>query len=358
MKILFISHLSGNISAGPCWSVPARIEAQSVIDDVYWINWGNAELQHWRDTKVFHKYTGSDCLKIEQLPFPFNHPDCVVFEGFYSVDSAKFARQLEKVNIPYIVNPRGSLTKQAMNNGSRWKKRIGHLLYFDRFVNNASAIQFLTRQEFEDSISGCSKHFILPNGYNTPSLKKASFAKDRINVVFIGRIDIYHKGLDLLVEASSAIADQLRNANVNFNIYGPLNSDADILNAMLLERNIEDLFTLKGEVSGKEKETVLLNADVFVLTSRFEGHPMGLIEALAYGLPVIVTIGSNMKEEIEKSNAGWSCETSVESIRDGLLQMVNDKETFKKKSFNARKLAGDYDWSVLAAQLHNELSKL
>ncbi len=358
MNILFISHLSGRKSAGPCWSVPARIKAQAALDNVFWLNWGNAELEHWRETGVFHKSVDIPHCELNYLPVPFNKPDFVVFEGFYSVNSTKFARQLEKANIPYIINPRGSLTKQARNNGSKWKKKIAHWLYFDRFINNAASIQFLTRQECEDSIFGCKSHFILPNGFSTPVITKSSFSKNEIRALFIGRIDIYHKGLDILIEACCSIVDILRKVNVKFDVYGPLNAEAKKLKTFLKENNLLDLFDIKGEISGKEKEQVLLYADVFVLTSRFEGHPMGLIEALAYGLPAIVTVGSNMKDEIEKARAGWVCETTVESVRNGLLKMMEDKDAFKIKSVNAINLAKRYDWNVLAKKLHEELEKL
>ena len=358
MNLLFISHLSGKKSAGPCWSVPARIKAQTVIDNVFWLNWGNAELDHWKDTGVFHKSVDILNCDLQNLPTPFNNPDLVIFEGFYSLDSAKFARKLERVGIPYIINPRGSLTKQARSNGSKWKKQIAHWLYFDRFIKNASSIQFLTKQEYEDSIFGCKNHFLLPNGFSTPSTIKSSFSKDVIKVVFIGRIDIYHKGLDILVEACFPIAETLRKAGVIFDIYGPLNDNAEKLKSLLREKGLDDMFELKGETSGKDKEQVLLNADAFVLTSRFEGHPMGLIEALAYGLPAIVTVGSNMKEEIEVADAGWACETSVESVRNGLLKMIEEKDCFIVKSINAAILAKKYDWNVLAKRLHEELKKL
>lgn len=66
---------------------------------------------------------------------------------------------------------------------------------------------------------------------------------------------------------------------------------------------------------------------------------MGLIEALAYGLPVLVTEGANMKEEIQKADAGWGCNTSRESIKECLLKMISDQRRFSEKSKNARDLS-------------------
>lgn len=355
MNILFVSHLSGKLSAGPCWSVPARVKAQSVVDNVFWLNWGRAEVEHWVQTGVFHKSVEFGSCRVCDLPVPFNKPDYVVFEGFYSRNSTLMAKELDKIGVPYIVNPRGSLTKQARNNGSKWKKNIAHLVWFDHFVNHSKAIQYLTKQECDDTSVKNHQYFILPNGFNTPTQTKTSFSEDGLRVVFIGRIDIYHKGLDLLMDAVISVQDELRNANVHFDIYGPSNEDLRLLNQKYAENGISDLFEMKGETTGIAKEKVLLDADVFILTSRFEGHPMGLIEALSYGLPALVTVGSNMKEEIEHADAGWACDTSIESIRNGLLKMIEERARIKAKSENAKQLASQYKWEKLAKQLHEQL---
>lgn len=353
MNILFISHLSGKLSTGPCWSVPASIKAQKKIDKVLWINWGNSELAHWAETGVFHKSSEFDTNNLCTFPIPFNRPDIVVFEGFYSIESVNFAKQLKKKCIPYIIIPRGSLTRHARNNKSKLKKNLAHVLLFNRFIKQAAAIQFLSKQEYTDSITLNTNYFIIPNGFNIPKINKSHFSNNSIIVVYIGRIDIYQKGLDLLVNACKLIADNLRKFNVKIVIYGPYTEDQDILTEQILSFSMDDLFFFKGEISGKAKEEILLDADVFILTSRSEGFSMGLVEALAYGVPVLVTKGSNLKDEIQNYDAGWGCDTEVESIKNALLQMISDKSVFYKKSANALSLARNYGWDNLASQLHN-----
>jgi glycosyltransferase involved in cell wall biosynthesis len=99
----------------------------------------------------------------------------------------------------------------------------------------------------------------------------------------------------------------------------------------------------------------LLNSDVFILTSRFEGHPMALIEALSYGLPCLITRGTNMLEEVQDANAGWVCEISCNSIKDGIIQMLNDVDRLQNKSNNAITLSSKYDWKLIAKSLHKQL---
>lgn len=358
MNILFISHLGSGISAGPHWSVPARIKAQTKYDNVMWINATNASLPHYIETGVYHNFSEYGKLTLACLPAPFNKPDVVAFEGFYYVPSAKFAKELRKKGVPYVITPRGSLTRQARHNASRIKKDIAHLLFFDPFQKGACAIQYLTKQEQTDSKSPCRNSYVLPNGFSTPQRVKTSFSQDRIKGIFIGRIDLYHKGLDTLVEAVTACSPMMRNYSFTIDVYGPKNEDAKKLEQLITVYQLGDIISLKGEIAGKAKENAILDSDVFILPSRFEGHPMGLVEALAYGLPCVVSRGTNMREEIEAADAGWTCDGTTDSLVRALLDVVNERNLFKKKSENAISLAKNYDWDVLAKKFHEKLEEL
>ena len=358
MKILFISHLGSGVSAGPHWSVPARIKAQTKYDIVMWVNTTNVPLPHYLETGVYHNLSEYGKLSLDCLPKPFNKPDVVAFEGFYSAMDAAFAKELKRAGVPYIITPRGSLTRQARHNSSRLKKNIAHLFVFNRFLKNAHAVQYLTKQEMLDSTSPCEMSYVLPNGFTTPQRVKTNFSQNCIKGIFIGRIDLYHKGLDTLVEAVSSCMPMMRNYSFTIDVYGPMNEDAKKMEQMLIDKGLENIITLKGEISGDAKENAILDADVFILPSRFEGHPMGLVEALAYGLPCLVSAGTNMKEEIETANAGWACDGTTDSLVRALLDVVNEKNLFKEKSKNAFNLAKEYDWDRLAARFHDKLEEL
>ena len=151
--------------------------------------------------------------------------------------------------------------------------------------------------------------------------------------------------------------DSVRNCTIA--IYGPDvdNKKASILNK-LHENNLDSIIQVFDGVFGEEKEHVLLSSDVFLLPSRFEGHPMSLIEAMAYGLPCIVTEGSNMSLEIEKSDSGWACETSSAAIQQAILCAIKEKCSFEQKGINARKVAVRYSWDIIAKESHNHLASI
>ena len=360
MRIVFISHLSPVASTGPNYSVPGRIEGQSYIDEVYWINLTRVVRDEWAAKSYFHSSSEFDKFKLSNIEKVFPNIDLVVFEGFYSRQQVKLSHELRKRNIPYIIVPRSSLTKQAVHNSSWLKKKIAHWLFFNRYCHNALAIQFLTKRELEDSgYHWCKNNLVIPNGFNLPKLFKTDYFKNGIQAVFVGRIDVYQKGLDVFLEACNSAQEQLRENGFTFTLYGPEKvRDYEWVKSKIIQYEIGDIVKMGGEILGKEKERALLDADLFVLTSRFEGHPMGLIEALAYGLPVLVSPGSNMAEEVAATDSGWVCETDPNSIKHCLLQVLSSRGSFSKKGENARRLASKYDWKLIAKTFHDEIEKI
>lgn len=364
MNLLYITNNSNNIDGGLNWSVPAGVKAQQKYDNVLWVDLTvGAFLEHWGEVEAYHNIKDfGDKISLDILPVPFNRPDCVIFEGFYFMEQVVFSWELRKKGIPYIIIPRGALTANSFFNGG-WlkylKKKIAHLIIFKPFINNAIVLQYLTEKESEESHKNFSKKsYILPNGFSTPVVHKEKFSEG-IRAVFIGRQDIYHKGLDLLLYSIKELYSELRQVGFKLDIYGPPRYNVKQVTEMIHELGIDEIvINHERGISGEEKQKVLLEADVFVLTSRFEGHPMSLIEALAYGLPSLITRGANMYDEVKDADAGWVCETSQDGVTMALRQMIADKRRFKEISIKARKLAALYDWDELARQFHDKLSTL
>lgn len=364
MNLLYITNNSSNVDAGLNWSVPAGVKAQQRYDNVLWVDLTiGAYLEHWGEVEAYHNIKDfGDKICLDILPAPFNHPDCVIFESFYYFDHVVFSWELRKKNIPYIIIPRGALTADAFNNGN-WmkfmKKKIAHWMFFNSFIKHSISLQYLTQQESEESHKNFSKKsYIIPNGFHTPIDHKEEFSEG-IRAVFIGRLDIYHKGLDLLFEAIKILHEELISAGFTLDIYGPPRYDVKRISEIIKELGIGDIVVNHGKgLTGEEKQKVLLSSDVFVLTSRFEGHPMSLIEALAYGLPSLIARGTNMYDEIKNSYAGWVCETTQEGIIKALRNMISEKNRYNEISKNAQSLAIKYDWDTLALQFHNRINEI
>lgn len=354
MNILYISKLSGNQFAGPNHSVPAQIRAQSSFDNVFWFNLNHVKRKEWTEN-------GLDCKnlddfptqRLEDLPSPFNKPDLVVVEELYVYPFCRLILDIQKNNIPYIIVPRSQMTKQGQNK-RKWKKILGNLFWFAGMIRKASAIHYLTENELADSHEQWKKHyFVIPNGISPQETVKDSFSSDRIRATYIGRFEVYQKGLDIMIEAIAKEQALLRENGFILNMHGP-NTEKTVekLTELITHHGISDLVVLHDAVYGEEKSKVLLDTDVFVMTSRFEGHPMGLIEALSYGVPCLITKGTNMSNEIVQYHAGWAADNTAESVGNAICDMIMHRHTFAGIGNNAVQLSKQYTWDMIAEQSH------
>ena len=347
MKVLHVAKFADDKANGIRNVVPYHVIEQAKIQTTFFQNVINVKIPELEQYQ----------LPFEKKGWPYNvktpdgqtfMPDLVVFHGFYHFEVIALYKRLRKAHIPYILVPHCALTVEAQNN-KKLKKIAGNLAFFNRFVRNATAIQCLSQWEYERSAVRPPK-FISTNGIYLPERKKERFGGEGVSFVYIGRLDIPQKGLDLLLEAVEKTAAFLRDNRCTISVYGPPVQGSDhVLQDMITEKQISDLVLLKGSVFGAEKEKVLLDADVFLQTSRFEGMPMGVLEAMSYGLPCLVTRGTTLGETVARYEAGWSCETEVNAIAAQLQKAVEERDTYPAKSAAAVRCAeSEFCWKTIA----------
>ena len=357
MNILYLAKLTGNPWAGTYICVLQQIYAQSKIDNVLWLNLNHIKQKEWeKDTYIFHNL---DSIKprLDQLPVPFNHPDLVIVQQSYNNPFSKIIADIQKKQIPYIIKPHGEYNLEAQKH-HRIKKIIGNLLYFNRMIKKSMAIEYLTENEQRNSMCKGKKYVIVPNGISLPDQTCLKIPSKTIHATFIGRLSIFHKGLDVLLNAIALIKTDLENVGFRLNLYGPNQEGAkEVLNKLIIEKKMQQLVSVNDGVCGNEKNAVLQATNLFVLTSRFEGHPIALLEALSHGIPCLVTPGTNMDKMVSKYNAGWCTEFDAVAISKSLQAIVKSVE-WSEKSRNARKLASVYSWDAIAQKAHEEYEKM
>lgn len=353
MIILHVANLTENRASGVNVVVPMHIKAQSQIADVALVNYSNIRVD---GVKQFD-YSGCKGFP-SYLPKPFDKPDIVVFHEANNIKNIKVYGNLLKKDIPYIIIPHGELSKEALK--KKWlKKKIAYLLFFNRFIKKAKAVQCLTKREADASEIAKIK-FIVPNGMDLHERIVIDTKKTGMNLLYIGRLDWVHKGIDLLISAMGSVKDFLREKGVVLNIYGPCNAQqAEKINEMIKESGTEDFVFLHEGVFGDEKVKVYKENDVFIQTSRFEGLPMGILEALSYGMPVIATQGTGMGEEIKRSDCGYFAGDNEKTIAEAIKQAYLTKNTWETKGKNAQELIKEnYAWDKIATKSIDEYKQL
>ena len=297
---------------------------------------------------------------IASMPEPLNQPDLIVFHSTYVLSHIPIVYEAIQKKIPYIIKPHGGMTQGAQE-FKALKKKVGNLLFFNWMVRNATAIHCLTQSEAEDVKKlWDTQVFIVGNGVNLPSVKKLRFNLKELKFIFLGRLNIYQKGLDLLLEACRVIQEKLRREKVQIFLYGPDEGDsAAELNKLINIYQIQDLIHLKGTVYGEEKHAVFQEADLFIHTSRFEGHPMAVMEALSYGVPCLLTPGTNMAPEVVEAGAGWAVESNGAAIAQGLSNILAVRSEIPTRGQAARYFVENkYSWAQIGKQSQAEYEKI
>lgn len=350
ITILHVCGINNDKFNGVSVVVPEHFRYQSEIATVGLLNCTSIEIEKLSDCNNVFMY--SDYKKIEKLPEPFNKPDVVVFHEVYKPQYLFLYRYLIKNKIPYIVVPHGCLTKGAQNT-KKIKKKICNFLVFDKFLKNAKAIQYLSQKEYEMSLIKNKNHYILGNGSSDipeNNLYKIRKRKNKgFNFVYVGRYDYLIKGLDQLLEACSLIKKEMLKNNIKINLYG-FGDEESVrkISDHIRNANLSKVVKLNGAVYGEEKRKFILKNDVFIQVSRTEGQPLGIIEAMTLGMPILVSEGTGFKDIVDKYKVGMCTKCISTKIGKTILKIYKENKKLNKFSENSFNYASkQYSWPII-----------
>ncbi|MBF2013975.1 MAG: glycosyltransferase [Rivularia sp. T60_A2020_040] len=269
--------------------------------------------------------------------------------------------------IPYTVRTIGQLTPWALAQ-SQFKKRVYTSLIERRNLNNAAAIHCTSQGEAKDvqKFGIKSPTITLPLGVNQPinypqaKLKlhqKYGVETTKPIVLFLSRLH-YKKRPDLLIQALEKLTAQ----KYKFHLILAGSGEYEYINylkSLVASVGLTACTSFAGFVTGEDKDLLLQGADMFVLPSFSENFGIAIAEAMAVGIPVIITPGIQIAPSIAEAEAGLVVEGQVNTLTAAIEKLLAFPQLRQQLGENGRQFVhSNYSWSTIAKDLSSVYSAI
>lgn len=280
--------------------------------------------------------------------------DAVHLHGMWDPVLHAAAAACRGLGVPYGVCPHGMLTEWSLSQ-RRWKKRIGMLVMARRTLSGASFVHVLTEYErgCVESVGVKALTVRIPNGVfaeefselpadSSFRLTRPELGSDRY-VLFLSRLHEV-KGLEFLLEGFERLASRV--GDVRLVVAGPDSGDGERFASLVSSSQYRDRVHVVGPLYGTAKLEALSGASAFCLPSRHEGFSVAIVEAMACGVPVVITEECCFPE-VGVEGAGVVTKLNGASVGDGLIRVFEPGEGVRMGERGRALVFREYTWPRL-----------
>lgn len=277
--------------------------------------------------------------------------DAVQDHGIWLPSNVATSLAADRVGVPRIVSPHGTLAKWALE-FKPLRKRMAWSAYQHRLLQGARVIRATSFAEYRDvRAAGLTRPVaVIANGVSIEFARcsDSKYGAPKRTAAFLGRLHPV-KGLINLIRAWGAV----RPSGWRLILAGPAEVGHDReITALIQEMGLGNEVELIGEVSESSKWKLLAEVELLVLPSFTENFGMVVAEALASGVPVITTKGTPW-EEVTKHECGWWVEANEIEIGQALREATSSGfERLRQMGQRGVSLIQErYLWRSVSAQM-------
>jgi glycosyltransferase involved in cell wall biosynthesis len=291
-----------------------------------------------------------------------NRFDVVHIHAVFNHACLAAAAACRKHHVPYVVRPLGTLDPWSMK-----QKPLRKFLFWQvagkRMLRAAAAVHYTARAEqfaAEESL-GVNHGRVIPLGVETSLTSRTNgnevvFEKlpnlsGHRYVLVLSRLHP-KKGLDIFVDAFLSLVGKREFEDWRLVLAGEGPAEyVQALKEKVSAHRTEEIVLFPGWLEGDEKDSFLHGASLLALPSYQENFGMCVMEALAAGVPVLVSPHVNLADEIESAGAGWISPVEAGSLCETLTSALRDRHELSRRGELGRVLAQRFDWHNVAGML-------
>ncbi len=284
----------------------------------------------------------------------------IVLHGTYNPPMATMSRHLKKIGLPYIFIPHDPYVPELRNH-KRWRKLAYWHIFEKRMIAGARAVQLLDQSHEAPlrALGATTPTVVIPNGCELSMLDEIpanarvpGTVPNDIRLLYFGRMDRHHKGLDLLLGGFAQALQTAPSLTQNVTLVMTGNDWTD---RQALERLASDLKVAhRVNFTGRRPESamqIVADSDLVILPSRFDGFGLCIVEAMIAARPVIASSGAGVSSHVRNAGGGWTPNPNPESIAESLLDALAARKQWPEMGHMNQAYVGNHlTWDQIAVK--------
>lgn len=246
--------------------------------------------------------------------------DLLVCNSAWTMHNVVAGRAARRLAVPYVLAPRGAYDPLI-----RQRRRLAKDVWWAALERDlvrgcrAMHVFFRSQEEHLRALGYDGDLLVAPNGVEVPHDLRWDGGSGG-HLLYVGRFDPEHKGLDLLVRAVATLPP---GTLPPLRLHGPdWRGGKDVVRRLVRELDVADRVIVGEPVYGDAKWRSFVSAKGFVYPSRWEGFGNAVAEAAALGVPTLVT-PYPLGRHLGQRGGAIVADTDVGSLAAGLKQLVS-----------------------------------
>jgi glycosyltransferase involved in cell wall biosynthesis len=291
-------------------------------------------------------------------------PDVVHVHGEYN-PSNLWTRYIFKSSI--LLSPHGAFHPEVFVKSQKVAKRIYWQIAKRLLYSKVKGIHALSPMETQHIAHALPASYVycVSQGPNVKPLDQVTLQTSKgndepIKLLFVGRLDVKTKGLDILVDALAVAIKELTYQKISLMLVGPdWRGGHSWVQRRAEELDIAHHVSFTGSMASRETRELLHGADIYIQLSRHEGFPLSIAEALLANKPAILSnaIGTVSYTEISRLPHVIVVPPRVAQAAAAIVDTIANLNRLKEQAVGAQREVQEFFSWERAATAHIKVYK-